>query len=898
MNSTYNPNLVVLSIALAIFASYTGLNLAGHMSAVSKKVRTAWLIGGAIAIGIGIWSMHFVAMLALSLSTPVSYDFSKVLFSILPAIIASGAALFLVSSPALGFGRLLIGGVFMGLGIASMHYAGMGAMQMEAKTQYDPFWFAGSLIVAVAASITALWLGFYTRKTKASSFVKISSAIAMGIAISGMHYTGMAAASFTPNKLVKTVAFVEEVQTDDGLLGICLGLATFIILGFTLLTSLVDRHLYTQTKILKQQQADALRSQQFTDMTLRIRRWLSLDDVLNTAVNEIRQALNIDRVVIYRFKPDWSGTIIAESVVGTWMRTLGKTLNDPMNEHCRELYKNGRVRATNNIYEVGFTDCHREILENLQVKANVVAPIVFNDRLVGLLCGHQCSKFRNWQQSEVDLFGQLAIQVSIAIEHANLLHELREAQEVLWLRDRAIAAASNAIIITDARQSDNPIIFCNAAFETTTGYSPQEVIGRNCRFLQGTDTDPNTIREIRDALQQGRDCQVIIKNYRKDGTSFWNQLTVSPVKDASGQVSHFIGVQADITDRVQAQEQLQSSKETLQRQVVELLNDVQEAGKGDLTVRAEIATGEIGVIADFFNLIIGSLQQIVISVKNTAQQVNVSVGNNSEAMHELADEALEQAEEINYILESLDSMALSIQDVANKAHQATEMARSASTTAEAGKNVMERTVNSIMNLRLTISETAKKVKRLGEASQEITKVVSLINQIALQTNVLSINTSIEAAKVGAEGQAFAVVAEEVGGLALRAAQATKDIEQIVDNIQLEARAAIKAVEQGLTQVVDGTECVRDAKIQLGEILDFSSRIDNLLHSISDTTVSQAATSQAVVCLMKQIAEGSLHTSDLSRQVSTSLLQTVEMAQEFQASVGVFKTEQVLAVTSD
>lgn len=456
----------------------------------------------------------------------------------------------------------------------------------------------------------------------------------------------------------------------------------------------------------------------------------------------------------------------------------------------------------------------------------------------------------------------------------------------------AIAAASNAIIITDARQSDNPIIFCNTAFENITGYSSQEVMGRNCRFLQGRDTDPATVGEIRNALQQRRDCQVIIKNYRKDGTPFWNQLTVSPVKDASGQVSHFIGVQADITERMQAQQELESSKETLQRQVVELLNDVQEAAKGDLTVRAEITPGEIGVIADFFNLIIESLQQIVISVKNTARQVNVSVGDNSEAMHELADEALQQAEEINYILESLDSMALSIQDVADNAHKATEMARSASTTAKAGRNAMEHTVNNIMNLRLTISETAKKVKRLGEASQEITKVVSMINQIALQTNVLSINTSIEAAKVGVEGQAFTVVAEEIGGLALRASQATKDIEQIVDNIQLEARAAIKAVEQGLTQVVDGTECVQDAKLQLGEILDVSCQIDNLLHSISNTTVSQAATSQAVVCLMKQIADSSLRTSDLSRQVSTSLLQTVEMAQEFQASVGVFKTERV------
>ncbi|GAB1544139.1 hypothetical protein NUACC21_68150 [Scytonema sp. NUACC21] len=893
MNSTYNHSLVVLSMAIAVFASYTGLNLAGHMSATSKKVKLAWLIGGAMAMGIGIWSMHFVAMLAFSLSIPISYDVRTVLFSTLPAIIASGGALYLASLPVLGFGRLLIGGVLMGLGIASMHYMGMGAMRMEATTQYESFWFVLSLIIAVGASITALWIAFYTRATKAGSLVKIVSAIAMGIAISGTHYTGMAAVSFTPTKVVQTVAMTEEIDASYTLLGIGIGLATFIILGFTLLTSLVDKHLMTQTMLLKQQQADALRSTQLTEMTHRIRRWLSLDDVLNTAVNEIRQALDIDRVVIYRFNPDWSGTIIAESVAHGWMRTLGKVLNDPMDENCRELYKNGRVRATNNVYEAGFSNCHREILENLQVKANVVAPIVANSELLGLLCAHQCSGFRNWQQSEVDLFEQLAIQVSIAIEHANLLQKLRQAQEVLWLRDRAIAAASNAIIITDARQSDNPIIFCNPAFKTITGYSPQEVLGRNCRLLQGQDTDPATVQEIRNALREGRGCQVVIKNYRKDGTPFWNQLTVSPVRDGSGQVSNFIGVQADITERMQTQEQLQYSKEILQRQVVELLNDVQEASKGDLTVRAEITMGEIGVVADFFNLIIQSLQQIVISVKNTTQQVNISVGENSEAMHSLADEALQQAEEINCVLESLDSMALSIQAVADRARQATYMAGTASISAEAGRTSMERTVNSIMNLRSIIAETAKKVKRLGEASQEISKVVSLINQIALQTNVLSINTSIEAAKVGVEGQAFAVVAEEISELAARASQATENIEQIVENIQHEAREAIKAVEQGMTQVVEGTDCVKDAKLQLGEILHVTQQINELLQSISDATVSQAAGSQAIACLMKEIAEASLHTSDLSRHVSVSLQQTVEVAQELQASVGVFKTEKVL-----
>ncbi len=127
----------------------------------------------------------------------------------------------------------------------------------------------------------------------------------------------------------------------------------------------------------------------------------------------------------------------------------------------------------------------------------------------------------------------------------------------LWLYNRALAATSCGIVISDARQPNNPIIYCNPAFLEITGYSPQEVMGRNCRFLQGTETDPLAIEEIRQSIRAEQGCQVVLKNYRKDGTLFWNDLTISPVRDASGCLTHFIGVQTDITKRKQAEERLQ-----------------------------------------------------------------------------------------------------------------------------------------------------------------------------------------------------------------------------------------------------------------------------------------------------------------------------------------------------
>jgi methyl-accepting chemotaxis protein len=202
---------------------------------------------------------------------------------------------------------------------------------------------------------------------------------------------------------------------------------------------------------------------------------------------------------------------------------------------------------------------------------------------------------------------------------------------------------------------------------------------------------------------------------------------------------------------------------------------------------------------------------------------------------------------------------------------------------------MDLTVQNILSLREIIGDTSKKVKRLGESSQQISKAVSLINQIAMQTNLLAINAGIEAARAGEEGQGFAVVAEEVGELASRSADATKEIERIVETIQRETAEVVEAMDQSTTEVVAGTRLVEDAKHNLGRILDVSQQIDTLVRSISDATVSQVEISATVTQLMQGIAQESSRTSQSSREISTSLRETVDVARSLQATVGTFKT---------
>jgi PAS domain S-box-containing protein len=256
---SYNYALVALSVFIAMFASYAALDLASRVTAAGGWSRVLWVLGGASAMGTGIWSMHYIGMLAFILPIPVAYHWPTVLLSLLAAILASVIALYVVGRQKMSASRAVAGSLLMGAGIASMHYIGMTAMRLPAICQFNSFLVVLSVVFAILISLAALWITFHFRDEKTGiGREKLAGAVVMGAAIPIMHYTGMAAASFTPSSAPVDLSYAVSIS-GLGIAGIVA--VTFIVLGLALLTSSMDRR--SAAKALELQEEKLKRSEAY-----------------------------------------------------------------------------------------------------------------------------------------------------------------------------------------------------------------------------------------------------------------------------------------------------------------------------------------------------------------------------------------------------------------------------------------------------------------------------------------------------------------------------------------------------------------------------------------------------------------------------------------------------------
>ena len=315
MAQHYHHGLVLISLVVAILASYTALTLALRIRQARGPEARAWLLGGGFAMGIGIWAMHFVGMLALQLPIPIIYDLSTTLLSLLIAVLVSTFALHIASRESVGGWRLFTAGIAMGVGICSMHYVGMGAIQITPAIGYDPLWVAMSLVIAIAASFVALWVAFSSRENmRWWRYHTLFGAIAMGFATAGMHYAGMVAARFPADATSLATAFVDKAW----LAGAVTTISLFVLFA-ALLLSVIEAQGRARTAAIQASLNQAHRSSRAKDEFLAM-----LGHELRNPLAAISNAVHL----LNRSDPTSHPWQLAKEVIGRQSSHLGALVDD------------------------------------------------------------------------------------------------------------------------------------------------------------------------------------------------------------------------------------------------------------------------------------------------------------------------------------------------------------------------------------------------------------------------------------------------------------------------------------------------------------------------------------------------------------------------------------------
>jgi diguanylate cyclase (GGDEF)-like protein/PAS domain S-box-containing protein len=528
MAVTYNLWLVALSYLIAVVASFTALDLGSRVTLTSGRTARVWLIGGAAAMGIGIWSMHFVGMLAFHLGVPLAYDVPITLVSVVPAIATSALALAAIRRGNAGWRAVTFSALLMGGGICAMHYTGMAAIKMQPAFEYDVALVAASALIAVVASYAALHIAFRTRAQVTSNVLwqRIGAALVMGAAVCGMHYTGMAATEFAPD----SICISTPLGVDPAWLAGMVGGGSFLVLTMTLVASVLDARMGDQNARMAVQ----LRS---ANAELQARAEALAEQMSAEArEGEARVRAVVDSALDCIIAIDAQGRVLDFNPAAE--RTFGFRRADMIGASLAE-----------KIIPPAYRERHAKGME--RYLATGEGPVL--GRRIEIVAMRA-------DGSEFPI--ELAITVTsiggepVFTAHLRDLTARRLAEESLRLRGLAIESSVNGVVIVNHRDPECPIEYANPAFRRITGYAVGEILGRNFESLLRTNGDSAAIATVREGLRDRREVRVLLRNYRKDGSLYWNDLFIAPVLDDAGVITHSVMIVHDVSAAVAHHEEL------------------------------------------------------------------------------------------------------------------------------------------------------------------------------------------------------------------------------------------------------------------------------------------------------------------------------------------------------
>jgi len=516
---TYDPYLVALSISVACLASYTALDLGGRIRGSRRGAQLAWLATAATAMGGGIWSMHFIGMLAFVMPMPVSYDLGLTLLSLVVAIGVTGFGFFVIGTRRVTELEFALSGIFMGIGIVSMHYTGMAAMRMPADVRYDPILVALSVLIAIGASNVALWLAFRTT----ISWQRLLSAIVMGAAISGMHYTGMAAATFIANPGMDGARGKPALQQTD--LALAIATITFVILLLALVASAFDRKLVQRSRELDEKNRELRQAH---------------DELM--AVYEqglFASHCNMEGRIVYANRAAVEGLgFVREDIIGKLFWEAGWWYMAETREWIRKAFERAAAGTPfRGELSYGFRDGTVRVTDIAFVPIKDEAGRVMSVFVPGTDITDRARQYR-------------ATFENAGVGIAHLSPDVKK-----WLR-------------------------VNGTFARIVGYLPDELVSKSEQDLTHPDDLGSSFAED-ERLRSGKvDSYEMEKRYvRKDGAPVWVHITGTAVRRNDRSVDHFVTVIQDISERKHAEEQVRLLLREMNHRSKNLLSLVQAVAR-------------------------------------------------------------------------------------------------------------------------------------------------------------------------------------------------------------------------------------------------------------------------------------------------------------------------------
>ena len=614
-------------------------------------------------------------------------------------------------------------------------------------------------------------------------------------------------------------------------------------------------------------------------------------------------------------------------------------------------YALGQNHVVPDIYNEGFDECHVELLETFQAHAYILVPVFQDDVLWGILGVYQNSGPRQWKESEVQLTRQVGTQFGVALKQAQYLEQIQEQSNALSEaaeREQAVSKVVDKIrrsqdvktIFETTTQEVRLLLKADRVGlyqfgDDWSGEFVAESVATGWKALVGTQeakVKDTYLQEnkggrysrgeshvVSDIYNEGFDsCHIelletfqcrayilvpvfqddvlwgILGVYQNSGPRPWQDQEVKLLQQigvqlgiALKQAEFLAQIQQQSDQLAQAAERERKAKELLQQRAIDLLTAVRPALDGNLTVRAPVTDDELGTIADAYNNTLRGLRQIVVQVQQAVEKVAETSTESDQEINQLSQRATQQSQALGEALEQVEYMTNATQDVANNARAINQAVQKSNETVSSGDAAMNRTVDGIEGIRDAVSETSRNIRQLGESSQKISRVVNLISDFSKQTQLLSLNASIEATRAGEYGRGFAVVADEVRSLARQSADATKEIEDLVAEIRNQTTEAIKVTERAIAQVSAGTNLVQETKEELNAIAAATAEISKLVEGITQASQGQLEQSQSVTDTMQEVAAIANATSEQSKALSASFKEALDTAQQLQSAVDKF-----------